>query len=70
MRLTDSRSGHGLTSQGSETECADSAAWWTATTIAPTQCDGLVILVKCCPVAHTDFHDRASTVLEPRYIES
>ena len=55
------QSGYGLTSLGS--------------TIAPTQCDGLVTLGKCCPVqrAHTEFHDRAFTVLvivlEPHYVD-
>ena len=38
-------------------------AWESSgSTIAPTQHDGLVTLVKCCPFsAHTDFHNRAFT---------
>ena len=32
-----------------QTECADTAMM-SATTIVPTQCDGLVTLIKDCPV--------------------
>ena len=38
-------------------------------TIAPAQCDGLVTSQMLPSRAHTDFHNRALTVLEPRYID-